>query len=100
MKNYNNPTSIRLNPDREKDLIEFIESSGGVKKALLILFNHYKVTKDLPHIIQQSVENAKQEVQDPQAQKEGLGVVKKLKELVDLGILNKEEFYEKVSKLF
>lgn len=98
MKNYSNPTSIRFNPDREHELIEFIEASGGVKKGLLILFNHYKVTKELPDLLKELVESKSCECNG--GVPEDLALVKKIKELVDYGILSKEEFYNKIRKLF
>lgn len=98
MKNYSNPTSIRFNPEREKDLIEFIEASGGVKKGLMILFNHYQVTKELPQLLKGFVENKSSD--DNRGVPEDIALVKKIKELVDYGILSKEEFYDKISKFF
>lgn len=97
MKNYSNPTSIRFNPEREKDLVEFIEQCGGVKKALMILFNHYKVTRELPNLLKEYIHYREETVNQLP---EDLKVVKKVKDLVDYGILSKEEFYDKIKRLF
>lgn len=97
MNKYNNPTSIRFNPERERGLVEFIEASGGVKKALMILFHHYQATKELPELLKQYIRQQEHHVDHLP---ENLQVIKKVKDLVDYGILSKEEFFDKIKKLF
>jgi hypothetical protein len=46
----NNPTTIRFNEEKEKDLIDFFNDKG-LKDGVKFLYQHYMLTKDLPQII-------------------------------------------------
>lgn len=44
-------TSIRVNTTNEADLNQFIRDKGGVKSALVFLYNAYKVSNTVDDIV-------------------------------------------------
>jgi hypothetical protein len=53
--------SFRINPEKERELYEFIQEHG-TKKAINKLWEFYQNNKDLDQIIESSIKNALKDV--------------------------------------
>lgn len=57
----NNPTTVRVSPVNEKELYEYVQSKGSVKKALNSLFRFYQSYQDKDYFVQKVITEIKKE---------------------------------------
>lgn len=54
--------TLRVNPTNESELYQFVESKGGIKKAINYLYNHYKLTQRVDKIVNDMTDKIKNEI--------------------------------------
>lgn len=54
--------TLRINPKNEKELYDFINDKGGIKKALTFLYEHYKMSRNVEQLISTLVDQLKENI--------------------------------------